>query len=62
MNEHVIQATPRVDVVWSPDDDGWYLQEFDGKGADRVSETFPTKTDALFALQDGNAQWEEWKT
>lgn len=61
-NEHVLQATHRVDVVWSPDDDGWYLQEFDGKGGDRVSETFRTKTDALFALQDGNARWEDWTT
>lgn len=50
-----------VDVVYSPDDNGWYLQKYlhDAAGATKVSHaTFATKRKALEHYKAGKIVWE----
>jgi hypothetical protein len=44
------------DLVYSPDDGGWYLECWD---SGHFSQTFDTKTDALNAISDGTARFTE---
>ncbi len=50
-----------VDVVYSPDDNGWYLQRFlhDADGTTKVSHAvFATKRKALKRYDAGKIVWE----
>lgn len=38
-----------TDLCYSPDDEGWYLQDYvSGKGGDRTSQLFNTKEQAIY--------------
>ena len=47
----------KVDLHYSPDDNGWYFQEYDYKFRDRVSQVFATKAEALKAWHEHKLDW-----
>jgi len=55
MKPQVMSA--KVDLHYSPDDKGWYFQEYDAKFSDRISQVFPTKTQALQAWHENKISW-----
>ena len=44
-----------IDLVYSPDDGGWYLHHFD---TDRTSITYETEKDAMQAYTENRIKWE----
>ena len=55
MND-LITLSNDIDLVYSPDDGGWYLQKFD---PDRVSIIYETSSDALKAYAKNEIEWED---
>jgi len=47
----------KVDLHYSPDDRGWYFQEYDAKFQDRISQVFLTKAKALAAWHGNKVKW-----
>ena len=56
MNPQVMSE--KVDLHYSPDDKGWYLQEYNGSW-DRISQVYPTKSKALTAWHSHKVKWVE---
>lgn len=58
-------APPRhyTDLVYSPDDNGWYAHEYDfARKATRTSlKIYPTRDDLLRALSSGRHRWQKWE-
>jgi len=51
---------PDLDIVYSPDDGGYYAQEFLDAGGSRVSkEIYETRLALVRALADGTHEWED---
>lgn len=48
----------KVDLHYSPDDNGWYFQEYNGSW-DRISQVYPTKAQALTAWYSNTIKWEQ---
>jgi hypothetical protein len=50
-----------LDLVYSPDDDGWYAHEYDLDAmTDRVSlKVYPSRQHLERALDNGTHEWEE---
>ena len=50
-----------TDLVYSPDDGGYYYQEFHPtKVSTRVSKLYDTKAEAMSADREGLIEWGEW--
>jgi len=51
-----------IDLVYSPDDNGYYYQEYSKTSNKcRVSkQTYPTKDDAITALHNYAVKWTKW--
>lgn len=51
-----------VDAVYSPDDDGWYLEQWDmRRSRTRVSkQVWQDRQSAERALERGAVKWERW--
>jgi hypothetical protein len=52
-----------TDMIYSPDDNGWYGQEYDfAKAKERVTKRiYPNRHTLLAALKRGDSIWEEWR-
>jgi len=55
MKPQVLSA--KVDLHYSSYDREWYFQEYDAKFNDKVSQAFPTKTQALQAWHENKINW-----
>jgi len=53
-----------IDLVESPDDDGWYAQQYDFKRSDNATRTsakiYPSRADLIAALDSGTHRWQKW--
>lgn len=53
-----------IDLVHSPDDDGWYAQEYDFKRGDSATRTsrkiYPYREALVRALKSGQHRWTKW--
>lgn len=49
--------TDLVDLHYSPDDGGWYFQEYDTKFRDRISQLFRNQDEALKAWRNNEIKW-----
>lgn len=61
MKTQLFTVDKNVDVVYSPDDNGWYLQKYlhNAAGTTKVSHAvFATKRKALEQYSVGNIVWE----
>ena len=61
METQLLTVDKDVDVVYSPDDNGWYLQKYlhDEAGTTKVSHAiFATKRKALKRYNAGKIVWE----
>ena len=47
----------KVDLVYSPDESGWYFQENNYPSMDRISQLFPTKPEAYRAWNTNTIEW-----
>jgi len=53
MKPQVMSA--KVDLHYSPDDEGWYFQHYDVPN--QISQTFPSKAQALTAWHEHLIKW-----
>jgi len=52
-------AVANIDIHFSPDDGGWYLQQYGtGKVSDPTSQIFGTAQEAMTALEQNNINWD----
>ena len=53
-----------IDIVESPDDGGWYAQQYDFKRKDNATRTsrkiFRTREALIVALDMGSHTWKKW--
>lgn len=53
-----------IDLVHSPDDGGWYAQEYDFKSENNATRTsskiYPSKFDLTAALAAKTHRWKKW--
>lgn len=53
-----------IDLVHSPDDGGWYAQEYDFKRKDNAtrasSKIYPDRDALIRALKSGKHRWAKW--
>jgi hypothetical protein len=53
-----------IELVESPDDDGWYAQEFDFTRRDNATRTsqriYRTRSNLVHSLRDGRHRWQAW--
>lgn len=53
-----------IDLVESPDDDGWYAQEYNFLRRDNATRTsrkiYPTRSALVQALEDKSHRWAKW--
>jgi hypothetical protein len=53
-----------IDLVESPDDGGWYAQEYDFKRKDSATRTsakiYPDRDALIRALKSGKHRWNKW--
>ena len=58
------KPTGCIDLCESPDDDGWYAQEYDFTRDDNATRTsskiYPTRGSLLSALNSGRHRWDDW--
>lgn len=58
------KAVGGIDLVESPDDNGWYAHEYDFTRADNATRTstkiYRTKSDLIRALDGGRHRWKKW--
>ena len=55
---HPQVMSEKVDLHYSPDDNGWYFQEYNGSW-DRISQVYPTKGRALEAWHSNKINWDK---
>jgi hypothetical protein len=58
-----ISLDERHDLVYSPNDNGWYIQEFGklGTGDSRTSKIYKTSRDAWTAYRDNTVRYGKWE-
>ena len=63
MDAETMSITSKVDLVYSPDDGGYYLQEYilDGSGATRTTTVYKDKERLLALFYSGAIHWSEWQ-
>lgn len=63
VRNNIGQAIKAIDMVDSPDDNGWYFHEYDFvKRRDRTSKKiFPSAESARQAYSKGVVKWEPWR-
>ncbi len=53
-----------IDLCHSPDDGGWYAQEYDFKRKDNATRTskkiYPDRAALVRALKSGKHRWQKW--
>ena len=61
--EMTTQLTHDVDIVYSPDECKFYLQQFsfNDNHDTRTSQMFDSEAEAVWALRDDTVIWGEWK-
>lgn len=50
----IYQVSSDIDLVYSPDDEGWYFQDYH---SDMISQLFATRAEALDAWCDEGIVW-----
>jgi hypothetical protein len=55
MND-IVRVSKDIDLVYSPDDGGWYFQDYP---SDRVSIIYKNRTVAKDAYNSNNIQWSD---
>jgi len=62
MND-IVTLSKTIDLVYSSDDNGFYLQEYknDGKGTTRTSKIYTSGYEARSAYRDGTVDWGIWE-
>lgn len=60
---HNTVLTNTIDIVHSPDDNGYYLQEykFDGKGTTRTSPIYTSRVLLMLDYRQGKIKWGKWE-
>lgn len=57
MEQKTVTMDEVTDLHYSPDDNGWYFQEYHTSSRDRISQLFQTQVQAIDSWHKGTIEW-----